>query len=173
MAERLGNDRVSEQYIQAALQALPGDGYSLTAYADLLIREQRYSEVLRLLAGREAQDNLLLRLSIAAERLRGPESRRWSDMYAARMQAAQRDGDIVHLREQAMFALDVQHEPARALQLASQNWQQQREPADLRVYLRAVRATPGSGPRDSCESQLRQWLAATHYEDATLAQAQR
>jgi hypothetical protein len=74
----------------------------------------------------------------------------------------------VHLRERAMFALDVQHDPARALQIATENWQQQREPADVRVYVRAARLAhrQASGERD--ELELRQWLAATHYEDATL-----
>ena len=38
MAERLGNDPAAEQYLQAALQATPGDSYSLAAYADPLIR---------------------------------------------------------------------------------------------------------------------------------------
>ncbi len=120
MAERLGNDPAAQQYLQAALQAAPDDGYCLAAYADLLIRERRYPEVIGLLAGREAQDNLLLRLSIAGQGLGSPEARRWSDMYAARVQAAQRDGDVVHLREQAIFALDVQHDSARALQIAAQ-----------------------------------------------------
>ena len=170
MAERLGNDLAAQQYLQAALQATPDDGFSLAAYADLLIRERRYPEVISLLAGREAQDNLLLRLSIAGQGSGSPEGRRWSDMYAARVQAAQRDGDIVHLREQAMFALDVQHDSAHALQIAAQNWQQQREPADVRVYLRAARAVHGSAGGELREVPLRQWLASTHYEDATLAQ---
>ena len=150
-----------------------GIGFSLAAYADLLIRERRYPEVISLLGGREAQDNLLLRLSIAGQGSGSPEARRWSDMYTARVQAAQRDGDIVHLREQAMFALDVQHDSAHALQIAAQNWQQQREPADVRVYLRAARAMQGSADGELREVPLRQWLASTHYEDATLAQVQK
>ena len=83
--------------------------------------ERRYPEVISLLAGREAQDNLLLRLSIAGQAM-GSTARHGAgqDMYAARVQAAQRDGDIVHLREQAIFALDVQHDSARALQIAAQ-----------------------------------------------------
>ena len=169
MAERLGEAPAAQQYLQAALQAAPDDGYCLAAYADLLIREHRYAEVISLLAGREAQDNLLLRLSIAGQGLGGPEARRWSQMYAARVQAAQREGDVVHLREQAIFALDVQHEPARALQIAARNWEQQREPADVRIYARAARASNRSPEGAAQEAKLRQWLAATRYEDATLA----
>ena len=172
MAERLGNDPAAQEYLQAAIQATPEDGYCLAAYADLLIREHRYSEVIGLLAGREAQDNLLLRLSIAGQGLGSPDGRRWSEMYAARVAAAQADGDIVHLREQAMFALDVQHDPARALRIAEQNWQQQREPADVRVYWRAAHATHGAAG-ELTETRLRQWLAITNYEDATLAEVRR
>jgi tetratricopeptide (TPR) repeat protein len=171
MAERLGDAPEAQQYLQAALQAAPDDGFCLAAYADLLIRERRYAEVIGLLAGREAQDNLLLRLSIAGQGLGGPEARRWSDMYAARVQAAQRDGDVVHLREQAMFALDVQHDSTRALQVAARNWEQQREPADVRVYVRAARATNRSPEDEWHKAKLRQWLAATHYEDATLSES--
>ncbi len=172
MAERVGDDRAAEQYLRAALQAAPDDGFCLTAYADLLIRERRYSEVVTLLGAHEAQDNLLLRLSIAGEAMgNSTEARRWTAMYEARMQAAQRDGDSVHMREQAMFVLDVQRDAVRALQIAGQNWQQQREPADVRVYSRAARAAQGAAGTEPARAQLTHWLASTRYEDATLADA--
>ena len=165
MAERLGDDVAARQYLLAALRTCPDDGFSRAAYADLLIRETRYAEAVELLQGREAQDNLLLRLAIAGQNLPGVAGRRWAEMYAARIQAAQRDGDTVHTRERAWFALDVQHDAARALNLAEQNWLQQREPADARIYWRAARAArsvPAAGT-------MREWFNATRYEDATLA----
>ena len=164
MAERMGDDAAAEHYLLASLQVTPEDSFSLAAYADLLIRGRRYQAVVELLQGREAQDNLLLRLAIAGRQLRTAAGERWQAMYAARVDAALRDGDRVHAREQAWFALDVQQDSARALALAAQNWQQQREPADVRVYWRAARAA-GSA---ASEASLRQWLRATHYEDATL-----
>lgn len=164
MAERLGDNAAAEHYLLASLQVTPEDSFSLAAYADLLIRGRRFQAAVELLQGREAQDNLLLRLAIAGRQLGTAAGERWQAMYAARVDAALRDGDRVHTREQAWFALDVQHDPARALSLAAQNWQQQREPADVRVYWRAARAA-GSA---ASEASLRQWLHATHYEDATL-----
>lgn len=164
MAERLGDDVAAEHYLLAALQVSPGDGFSLAAYADILIRERRYNEVVTLLQGREAQDNLLLRLAIAGRRLGSTAGERWREMYAARVDAALRDGDRVHTREQAWFALDVQNDARRALSLAAQNWLQQREPADVRVYWRAA----GAAGSVATQNLLRQWLHATHYEDATL-----
>ena len=123
--------------------------------------------MVELLQGREAQDNLLLRLAVAGQRPGTVAGARWAAMYAARVQAAQRDGDTVHTREQARFALDVQHDAAQALTLAARNWLQQREPADVRIYWRATRAA-GSA---AAEASLREWFKATHYEDATLSAA--
>ena len=62
-----------------------------------------------------------------------------------------------------------QHDATRALQIAAQNWQQQREPADVRIYVRAARAAQHSTGGELSEAQLQQWLKSTRYEDATLA----
>ena len=164
MAERLGDDDAAQRYFRTALRVAPADSFTLAAYADLLIRETRYREAIDLLRGREAQDNLLLRLAIAGYQLQSTEGAHWAQLYADRVEAAQRDGDTVHIREQARFALEVQHDASGALALAARNWSQQREPADLRIYWRAARASGAAAH----ETALRQWFSATHYEDATL-----
>ena len=43
-------------------------------------------------------------------------------------------------REQARFALHLQRDPQRALNLAQRNWQMQREPWDARALLEAAQA---------------------------------
>lgn len=164
MAERLGDDDAAQRYLRSALRVAPADSFTLAAYADLLIRAARYREAIDLLRGREAQDNLLLRLAIAGHRLQSAAGAHWAQLYADRVEAARRDGDTVHIREQARFALEVQQDAPRALALAERNWSQQREPADLRIYWRAARAAGAAAH----ETVLRQWLSATHYEDATL-----
>lgn len=170
MAERAGDDPAAEHYFRQALMAAPEDGFTLAAYADLLNRVGRNAEVPYLLRGREAQDNLLLRLSIAGHRLGSSEGAHWSELYAARVAAAQREGDTVHLREQALFELEVRGNRVEGLRLAQQNWQTQREPADVRIFVHA--ALTGHGGADaaseSARHALREWLASTHYEDATL-----
>ena len=45
-----------------------------------------------------------------------------------------------HAREQAMFALWVDAQPQRALELARNNVRQQREPTDMLVFAQAARA---------------------------------
>jgi hypothetical protein len=164
MAQRAGDEQAAEADLLAALHAAPRDGYSKGAYADLLLRQSRNTEVVQLLGGDESQDNLLLRLAIAGTRLHTVEGRRWSDMFQARYEAARRDGDFTHLREQARFALDVRGDAANALELAQRNWQAQREPADVRVYFAAATA---AGDRAALQN-LATWIKQTHYEDRTI-----
>jgi len=47
---------------------------------------------------------------------------------------------VLHGREQAMFALQVEHDAAHALELSRVNVERQREPLDLLVYAQAARA---------------------------------
>ncbi len=164
MAQRLGDDKVAETYLLAALHAAPEDGYSKGDYADLLLRQSRNAEVVRLLQGDESQDNLLLRLAIAATRLHHAEGHRLSEMFQARYEAARRDGDFTHLREQARFILEVRGAPAEALKVAERNWQVQREPADVRIYFAAATAAADRVALQNLEA----WLKQTHYEDRTL-----
>ncbi len=134
MAQRLGEDQLAETHLLAALRVRPQDGYSKGDYADLLLRQGRDAAVVQLLKDDENQDNLLLRLAIAAERLRSADAERLSGMFQARYEAARRDGDFTHLREQARFVLEVRGNAAEAVRVAEHNWQVQKEPggrADL------------------------------------------
>jgi Tfp pilus assembly protein PilF len=164
MAERAGNDHTTETYLTRALRVNASDPYSRAAYADLLLREQRNAEVVQLLEADQSKDNLLLRLSIAGTRLHLRQAEDWAATYQARYEAARRDGDLTHLREQARFLLEVRHDPVAALALAESNWEVQREPADIRLL---AAAALGSADAAAAARAL-QWLTETHYEDQTL-----
>ena len=164
MAERLGYDRHAEADLRAALALSPEDPYLRATYADLLLRLDRPREVILLLAGAEAQDPLLLRLAIAGRRAASADGPRWAAMYADRLRAAARDGDTTHRREEAMYMLEVLGDGPAALRAAAGNWTTQREPADVRVYVRAVLATGSAADR----AVLSQWLVTTGFEDRTL-----
>ena len=56
-----------------------------------------------------------------------------------RFAAAQARGELLHAREAALFALEL-GDSVTALKLARQNWNDQREPADLRLLASAARA---------------------------------
>lgn len=159
MSVRLGDDAQAERHFKAALLADPGDLYVKGEYADLLLRQRRTSEAVDLLRLNEAQDALLLRLAIAETML--GIGHRWSDMYGARVAAAQRDGDNTHLREHARFALEVRGDAAQAMTLAKQNWRVQREPADVRVYVQSAKTA-----RDAVAiGDIEAWIRETGYQD--------
>ena len=164
MSARAGNARAAEAHLLAALRVAPEDPFAKAAYADLLLRERRDAQVVQLLRTDEAQDNLLLRLALAGSHLPGTDGQRWSDAFQARYEAARRDGDFTHLREQARFLLEVRGDARGALQLAERNWQVQREPADVSLYWQA--ATRARDPQ--ALEQIRNWIQETGYEDRTL-----
>lgn len=163
MAVRLRDFAAAEKYFRAALHASPEDPWLKGAYADLLLLTRRDRAVVELLEASESQDILLLRLAIAGKRLGGADASHWAQMFDARLRAARRD-DNSHLREHARFLLEVRDAPARALQVARENWRVQREPADVRVYLQAaLRAR-----EQQAAAVVHTWIEQTGYEDRTL-----
>lgn len=165
MAIRGADPARAEGYLARARQLSPRDPYTLTVYADFLLLEKRDREVMELLAGGEQQDNLLLRMVIAAAHLHLPDANRLRNRYQACIDAARRDGDMTHLREQARFALEIRGDAAEALRLAEQNWRVQREPADVRIYAAAAYAARDQGAR----GRITDWIRQTHYEDRVLS----
>lgn len=164
MAVRLGDQPAAEKYFLAALDATPGDVYLKAAYADLMLMQRRDTEVVALLKENEQQDVLLLRLAIAGKRLNSPSAQGWSDTFNARYQAAQRGGDASHLREYARYLLDVRGDAKQALEVARRNWQVQREPADVHVYMNSANELQLAGGA----VEVTAWIRETGYEDRTL-----
>jgi hypothetical protein len=130
--------------------AAQASGYLLLAYSDYLQRVGRHAEVAALLAKEARSDAVLLRLAIAAAAARDKAAQAQAktkadadaDELRQRFEAsALRPGTTaLHAREEAMFALDVQNDPKRALELARLNVKLQREPIDLLVFARAAAA---------------------------------
>lgn len=154
----------AEQHFQAALRLDPRDNYLLAAYADFLLEQERPAEVRALLKDQARADNLLLRLALAAQALGASELAMHTQTLQARFAASRLRGDNRHLREEARFTLQLLKQPARALQLARQNWTLQREPADARILLEAALAAQD---RRAAQPVL-DWLTANRVEDAHL-----
>jgi tetratricopeptide (TPR) repeat protein len=140
MAVRLGRDDDAERWFLMDLSLASADCYVRAAYADLLLRQGRASEMLTLLEGRESFEPLLLRIAIAQRQLRDPRLTRSSARLAAAFAAEEQRGEAVHRREQARFLLEVEDQPALSLAAALKNWAVQREPEDVLVLVNAAKA---------------------------------
>jgi tetratricopeptide (TPR) repeat protein len=164
LAERRGDAVDAEAHFRAALAANP-DAYTRAAYADFLLDHARAREVIELLRGSERADPLLLRLALAYQENGDARLAGAVQALQERFDAAHLRGDTVHQREEARFALELLHQPDRALALALANWQVQREPADARILLAAAHAAG----RDGAADPVRRFLAANGLPDVRLA----
>lgn len=166
MATRTGDARAAEHYFAEALKTGVKDLYLLGAYADFLLDQGRYQDVVVLLQQETKADGLLLRLALAEQALDRPSFRDHVAALSARFAASRARGTGAHVREEARFTLTLLHDPQGALQLARTNWTVQREPADARVLLESALA---AGNRDAAKPAL-DWLHANHVEDLRLRQ---
>ena len=162
---RRGEATQAERAYRNALQRFPADSYSRTAYADLLLEQNRPREVLSLLAGDESIEPMLLRIALAEQQLRDPQLTSSRALLADAFDVEERRGEAVHRREQARYLLDIEHDARAALRAALEDWQVQREPADLLILLRAA----GAAGEPRAAAPARDFIALHGTEDARLA----
>ena len=147
-------------------QALAGRALGLPAAGlqRLPAAQQRRRRGAAALLGKEPRsDAVLLRLAIAARRAGAWRiARRHAGELQARFDAAAlRPGTTaVHAREGALFALDVQGDARRALELARANVRLQREPIDLLLLARAAVAANDEEARSEVKALMHQHGAA-------------
>lgn len=166
IAERAGNYATAETHYRAALALDPRDPYLIAAYCDFLLELSRPREVLPLVREQTKNDNLLLRLALAEVKL--PDMRdafaRHRQELTDRFDAAHRRGDSLHKREEARFRLAIENDAQGALKLAREDWQVQREPADLYILFRAATA---AGDTEALR-EVRDWMAKHRLDDVVL-----
>jgi len=160
----LGHKARAERHYRDALALGRDDAYLLAAWADFLLDNKRPAEVVKLLAGWEASDPLLLRLAEAETLLRVPAAIAHVQALDDRFAAAKLRGDTSHRAEEARFQLRLRNNAVLAVQLAAANYQVQKEPRDLRMLLEAALAA-----RDpDAAKPARDWLQSTGFEDALM-----
>lgn len=165
LAERAGHLKTADALYRDALKLGSRDAYTIAAYADYLLDQHRPRDVLKLIPAETNTDILLLRRVLAAQVLNTLDADAMASTLASRYDAARQRGDRLHLREEARFLLHVRKQPAEALALATENWQTQKEPADLRILLEAATATRQREP----VQQALAWLDRTHLEGRIIA----
>jgi tetratricopeptide (TPR) repeat protein len=149
LEQRDGRVAAADAAFKGVLQLGP-DSYAAVDYADFLIEQHRPDEALKVLKDETRTDAVLLRLAIAGTRANAPTAARdVAEMRDRIVLANERpDAQKFHGREQAMFALFVDHDTARALQLARGDVGQQREALDVLVFAEAARASGDAGAID-------------------------
>jgi tetratricopeptide (TPR) repeat protein len=164
MATRAGMVSEAAAHFRAALTLAPADYYLLGAYADCLLDNGRFQDVVALLRDKVAADPLLLRYALALQAQNSGDLAAQVQQLEDRFAAARLRGDRVHLREEARFTLYLLDAPQEALKLARENWQVQKEPADLRILLEAALAAHDTAAVDL----VRDWLRNSRLEDVQL-----
>lgn len=170
IAARLGRRDEAVTHLRAVLDAEPNDVYAMGALADVWLDAGEAGKVVALLRDRVGSDGLRLRLA-EAERARGDGDRGAAEIerLRARFVLARDRGERVHQREEARFHLRLLDDPAGALALARENWEVQREPADIRVLFEAAVAV---GDKEAMET-VRRWITTNRFEDVSLEQTLR
>lgn len=132
---------------------------ALMARADWLLSKGEYQKVHQLLKDHTDKDALLLRLIAAQIKLRDPKSEQNLALMQERTEVWQIRKENAHMREQATYAM-LANQIDSALQLARNNWQQQRETADIEIY---TRAAIQAGSQKDIEV-IRQFIKDTQFE---------
>lgn len=153
-AKYLGDDAAADRHFQEALQLAPGDNFLLADYGDFLLDQHRPRAALELVKNNSQSDTSFLRQVYAEVALHSPRAQNDVEQMARRFAALDQRGSSVFRREEAGFALHVQHDPLRALKLAEENWTVQRAPEDMRVLLEAALAAHESGAAQPALDQL-------------------
>jgi len=163
-AARMGNAEKADKHFRKALQWTPGDNFLLADYGEFLIDHGRAKEAIDLVSNDTQSDTSFLVLVTAEKQLGAPRADADMAEMDARFKSMDERGDHVFLREEASYLLHVQHDPKVALDLARQNWREQRAPKDVRVYLEAALAA--NDP--AAAKPALDFIAKTHLSDVEL-----
>lgn len=110
---------------------------TLMARADWLLAQGEYNKVRQLLQDHTDKDALLLKLISAQLALDDPKAQQNLALMQDRIEVWRIRKENAHKREQANYAL-LSNQTDLALKLAQENWQQQRETADIAIYTTAA-----------------------------------
>lgn len=164
LAQRLESVEAAEAHFREAIAQGITDTFLLAAYADFLLARKRPADVVALLKEKTRSDTLLLRLVLAERELNLPTAKVRESALQARYAAARMRGDTVHQHEEARFALQVEHNPQKALALARENWRVQLEPRDAQIFLEAAVAAR----EPAAAEPVLDWLDRSGIEDRYL-----
>ncbi len=161
IATQLGRPEAGEHW-QKVLTMAPEDLYARAQLADWLLEQGDTEAVVALTDTYEHVDELAVIRAIAMKR----QNHEGADQLAARLKGRLDEalwrGNLLHQRDLARYALDIADEADSALQYALSNWQEQREPMDTRLLLRAANRLDDQAVLNN----VRSWLQRHNQQDA-------
>jgi len=161
IAIQLG-DPAALVHCRKVLTLQPDDLYIRGQMADWHITQSQYEEAIALTEGYEQVDSLAVLRAIAMKQSGHRDAARLAEALRERFAEAQWRGNLLHQRDFARFQLDIDDDADAALNNARGNWQEQREPLDTRLLLRAAIA---AGDQSQL-STTRAWLQDHGQTDA-------
>lgn len=166
ISTRLGNVEQARQHYDQALSATDADAYTLLTFADFLLEQREYGQVIALFDRYPEYADLLLRAALASRAMNAANAGKLSQRLREQYAAHQRRGDFVPSRDYARFLLDVEGKASPALAAALFNWKSQREPADALIVVRAAIAAG----RPTAAAPVMTFVREHGLEDVRLAQ---
>lgn len=164
LAERLNLVQKAEGWYQKAIDQDSRSVYLLASYSDFLLDHHRTDEVIDLLRGETRADTLLLRLTLAEQRLGHKNFNQHADLIKDKIAAAKARGDKAHQGDESRFTLHVLNDAESALKLATTNWAVQKEPRDARILLEAAI----TAKKPDAAIPVLKFMEQTRLEDARL-----
>lgn len=148
--------------LQSALKADDSDTYSRLLLASVFTESAKPAQAVALFEGRvELNDAELLEYALAAKAAESKRAPELLERLAANVEASRRRGDTVHRREESRYALRIEGDAPKALQLAVANFAVQKEPADVRVLLEASLANKDR----AAATPALEWMKKTGFSD--------
>ena len=140
MAARQGRWRASEAWLDAIYDE--NDLNTLLEWADIKLKLKKYREVSARLSEivkrvPSSEDALLIRLALAEQHLSNDLTPSWKNLVKERVALREQRQDLYHANDLAIYYLDIEPNPEKALQWAEINWQSAREYKDEALLLRA------------------------------------
>ena len=161
---RAGKPAAARRSYEYALSRFPEDVQLRTGFADLLLHQNAYVEVLDLIPADSRHDALLLRRALALAATHDPRfvslDRQLRDHY----RKSRLRGDLIHLRDEVHYGLSLGHDARRLTPLAQLNWQNSREPWDARLLIDCANRIGHS----RVGRPVQQWLRQTRLEDVRI-----